>query len=108
MVAGFLGGVAEAFRPRISYGPMQLGGGDANNNNSFSPPPFQDAMMVAGLSGVGKSMDRLASYYMSLAEKTAPIIEVPSGINVDIVVLKGMPLRWRASAATEQVSDVIE
>jgi hypothetical protein len=108
MVAGFLGGVSEAFRPRISYAPIQLGGSDVNNNNSFSPPPMQDALMAAGLSGVGKSMDILARYYMSLAEKTAPIIEIPSGINVDIVVLKGLPLRWRASAATEQQSDVVE
>jgi len=108
MVAGFLSGVSEAFRPRISYAPIQLGGSDVNNNNSFSPPPIQDALMAAGLSGVGKSTDILARYYMSLAEKTAPIIEIPSGVNVDIVVLKGLPLRWRASAATEQQSDVVE
>ena len=107
MVAGFLGGISEAFRPRISYTPMQLGGGDTNNN-SFSPPPIQDALTAAGLSGVGKSMDSLASYYMTLARQTAPIIEIPSGVTVDIVVLKGLPLRWRASAATEQVSDIIE
>jgi conjugal transfer pilus assembly protein TraB len=108
MVAGFLSGVSEAFRPRISYAPMQLGGSDVTNNQSFSPPPMQDALLAAGLSGVGKATDILARYYLSLAEKTMPVIEIPSGINVDVVVLKGLPLRWRASAATEQVSDVIE
>lgn len=108
MVAGFLSGVSEAFRPRISYAPMQLGGSDVTNNNAFSPPPIQDALLAAGLSGVGKATDILARYYMSLAEKTMPVIEIPSGIPVDVVVLKGLPLRWRASAATEQGPDIIE
>jgi hypothetical protein len=40
--------------------------------------------------------------------KTAPVIEVSSGTKVDLVVLKGLPLRWKASAPSEQRSDIIE
>lgn len=47
----------------------------------------------AGLSsGVGKAMDRLAQYYISLAEKLYPVIEVDAGRMVDVVITKGAML----------------
>ena len=45
----------------------------------------------AGLgSGVGRAMDRLAQYYISLAEKTFPMIEVDAGRSVDVVLTEGV------------------
>jgi hypothetical protein len=108
MVAGFLSGLSEAFKPRISYAPIQLGSSDVTNNSAFSLPPIQDTLAAAGLAGIGKSMDRLTEFYTALAMKTAPVIEVSSGTTVDLVVLKGLPLRWKASAPSEQRSDIIE
>jgi conjugal transfer pilus assembly protein TraB len=108
MVAGFLSGLSEAFKPRISYAPIQLGSSDVTNNSAFSLPPIQDTLAAAGLAGIGKSMDRLTEFYTALAMKTAPVIEVSSGTKVDLVVLKGLPLRWKASAPSEQRSDLIE
>ena len=35
-------------------------------------------------------MDRLAQYYISLAEKTFPIIEVDAGRSVDVVLTEGV------------------
>ena len=44
----------------------------------------------AGLgSGVGKALDRLAQYYIKLAENTFPVIEVDAGREVDVVITKG-------------------
>ena len=108
MVAGFLSGLSEAFKPRISYAPIQLGSSDVTNNSAFSLPPIQDTLAAAWLAGIGKSMDRLTEFYTALAMKTAPVIEVSSGTKVDLVVLKGLPLRWKASAPSEQRSDIIE
>ena len=49
--------------------------------------------LKAGLSsGVGKAMDRLAQYYISLAEKLYPVIEVDAGRMVDVVITKGAML----------------
>jgi conjugal transfer pilus assembly protein TraB len=59
--------------------------------------------MAAGVSGVGKSMDMLAQYYIAQVQKIFPVIEVDAGRQVDIVVLKGMPLKFsvqRTSTAT--------
>lgn len=45
----------------------------------------------AGLgSGVGKALDRLAQYYIKLAEHTFPVIEVDAAREVDVVITKGV------------------
>ena len=45
----------------------------------------------AGLgSGVGKALDRLAQYYIKLAENTFPVIEVDAAREVDVVITKGV------------------
>ena len=40
--------------------------------------------------GVGSAMNRLANYYISLAEKIFPVIEVDAGRLVDVVLTKGV------------------
>lgn len=40
-------------------------------------------------SGIGKGVDRLANYYITLAEKMFPVIEVDAGRIVDIVLTQG-------------------
>lgn len=45
----------------------------------------------AGLgTGVGKALDRLAQYYIKLAENTFPVIEVDAAREVDVVITKGV------------------
>ncbi len=42
--------------------------------------------------GVGKALDKLTNYYIQLAEKMFPIIEIDAGREVDIVITKGISL----------------
>ncbi len=53
-------------------------------------------------SGVGSAMNRLANYYISLAEKVFPVIEIDAGRMVDVVLTKGVvieaPLNVGATA----------
>lgn len=42
--------------------------------------------------GMGKALDRLSQYYIQLAERTFPVIEVQAGRTVDLVVTQGVPL----------------
>lgn len=45
----------------------------------------------AGLgTGVGKALDRLAQYYIKLAEQTFPVIEIDAGREIDVVITKGV------------------
>jgi conjugal transfer pilus assembly protein TraB len=62
--------------------------------------------LEAGLStGVGRAMDRLAQYYITLAEKTFPVIEVDAGRTVDVVLTQGVTIDV-PDDATDQSTDV--
>ena len=50
--------------------------------------------------GVGKALDRLAQYYITLAEKVFPVIEVDAGRTVDVVLTQGIALEVPLDAAT--------
>ena len=55
--------------------------------------------VVPGLgTGVGRALDRLAQYYIKLAENTFPVIEVDAGREIDVVITKGVRMKistWR-------------
>ena len=51
--------------------------------------------------GVGRALDRLAQYYISLAEKVFPVIEVDAGRTVDVVVTQGISLQGSLDAASQ-------
>jgi conjugal transfer pilus assembly protein TraB len=55
--------------------------------------------------GVGKALDRLAQYYISLAEKVFPVIEVDAGRMVDVVVTQGVSLQGSLDADTQDRED---
>ena len=76
-----------------------IGQGISNSNTTFSTSPLGSvassgggaAGLRAGLgNGIGKALDRLAQYYITLAEKTFPIIEIDAGRQVDVVLTKGV------------------
>lgn len=53
----------------------------------------------AGLgSGVGRALDRLAQYYIKLAEQTFPVVEIDAGREIDVVITKGVRIDTPASS----------
>ena len=50
--------------------------------------------------GVGSAMNRLANYYISLAEKVFPVIEIDAGRMVDVVLTKGVVIDAPLNAGT--------
>lgn len=56
-----------------------------------SAPTDVNGILKQGFgTGVGKALDRLAQYYINLAERTFPVIEVQPGRVVDVVVTQGV------------------
>ncbi len=45
------------------------------------------------MEGASSAMERVASYYLAIAEAMWPVIEIPAGIEVDFLVQKGMTLQ---------------
>ncbi len=58
--------------------------------------------------GIGKAMDRLAQYYITLAEKTFPVIEIAAGRTVDVVLTKGIALEEDINLAWDDMADYEE
>jgi len=85
LMAGVASGIGQAFQQNattVSVSPL--------GSTSTVEPGKQ---LEAGLgSGVGKALDRLAQYYITLAEKVFPVIEVDAGRTVDVVVTQGLAL----------------
>jgi conjugal transfer pilus assembly protein TraB len=57
-----------------------------------------DALKAGVGSGVGRALDRLAQYYIKLAEQTFPVIEVDAGREIDVVITKGVRVEGGALA----------
>ena len=93
LVAGIGAGIGQAFQQSattVSTNPLgSIGTVDPGKQ-------FQ-----AGIgTGVGKALDRLSQYYITLAEKMFPIIEVDAGRTVDVVFTKGFSLEAEGAGGT--------
>ena len=83
LLAGVVSGIGQGLAiSATSYSTSALGTvATASGTDAF----------VAGLgTGVGKALDRLAQYYIKLAENTFPVIEVDAGREVDVVITRGV------------------
>ena len=58
----------------------------------------------AWAAGVGKALDRLAQYYIKLAEQTFPIIEIDAGREIDVVLTKGVRIDGAETAKASPTS----
>lgn len=93
LVAGIGAGIGQAFQQSattVSTNPLgSIGTVD------------QGKQFQAGIgTGVGKALDRLSQYYITLAEKMFPIIEVDAGRTVDVVFTKGFSLEAEGAGGT--------
>jgi len=82
MVAGFAEGIAKVLSvsmTTVSVSPL-------GSTQSIEPGK---ALQAGVLGGSSQAMERLARYYIDMAERLFPVIEVDAGRSVDVVVLQG-------------------
>ena len=83
LLAGVVSGIGQGFsQANTTYSTSPLG--------SVATASGGDAYRAGIGSGVGKALDRLAQYYIKLAENTFPVIEVDAGRQIDVVITKGV------------------
>ena len=83
LLAGVVSGIGQGFsQANTTYSTSPLG--------SVATTSGSEAYRAGIGSGVGKAMDRLAQYYIKLAEQTFPIIEIDGGHEIDVVLTKGV------------------
>lgn len=93
LVAGIASGIGHAFQQSsTTFSVSPLG-----STSTLDPGKQLEAGVGAG---VGRALDRLAQYYISLAEKVFPVIEIDAGRTVDVVVTQGFSLQSSLDAAS--------
>ena len=56
-------------------------------------------MQGAAVKGASDALDRLAQFYLDMAEEIFPVIEINAGRQVDVVVIQGTSLRISAKGS---------
>ncbi|RIY33830.1 hypothetical protein CJP74_00910 [Psittacicella melopsittaci] len=82
LAVGFLQGVSDAF---ASPNVIIPGYGNA-------PPSVGQMGLGGSLQGTSRALDRIANFYLTLANKMFPLIEVQAGVGVDLVVTSPIAL----------------
>lgn len=88
ILTGTLSSFASAFRPQ-SATVLQLG----TEDSGVFRYRFSDVLEAGALGGVGNALNKIADYYLKMADKIYPIIEVDAGREVEVFVLKGQELK---------------
>lgn len=99
LMTGIIAGIGQGFQQSATtYSTTALGSvGTVDSGKQFQ----------AGIgAGVGKALDRLSQYYITLAEKMFPIIEVDAGRVVDVVLTKGVTLGLGPAVDEGDYSDI--
>jgi len=102
ITAGVLSGLANAFKPQqaISYFRVEK---DDDSVKTLTPTAG-DVALGAGLSGVSNALNRVADFYLKLAEQMYPVIEIEAGREIEIIVVKGGKLSPQEKQKEETVT----
>jgi conjugal transfer pilus assembly protein TraB len=87
-----------------------IGSGLATSSTTYSTSALGTIASASGAdayraglgTGVGKALDRLAQYYIKLAENTFPVIEVDAGREIDVVITKGVRIDVPMTAGADR------
>jgi conjugal transfer pilus assembly protein TraB len=84
---GVLSGIGQGLAP------SNIGVNVAGSGESSTYFPNMSEVLRAGVAtGMSKSFDKVADFYLDLAEEALPTISVDAGRVVDIVILRGAQL----------------
>ena len=97
LMAGVVSGIGQGISTaNTTYSTSALG--------QVATTGGSDALRAGLGSGVGKALDRLAQYYIKLAEQTFPVIEVDAGREIDVVITKGVRIEGVDTAKASHTS----
>lgn len=100
LMAGFMQGVSEAFSVRQVPSINVTGTTGNGNSGKVIDPVYEQAfnsqaMQGAVIGGTGKALERIADFYLEMAENLYPVIEVDAAREIDFVVKKGTQLKLK-------------
>ena len=97
LLAGVVSGIGQGLATSsTSYSTSALG--------TIASTSGADAYRAGLGAGVGRALDRLAQYYIKLAENTFPVIEVDAGREIDVVITKGVRIDVPMAGTADRAS----
>lgn len=99
LMAGFLQGVAGAFDVRQvpSISITRAGQGDGVQSPVYEQAFDRNVLQAAGVGGVGSALERIADFYLEMAESIFPVIEIDAMRDVDFIVNRGMTVKFNST-----------
>lgn len=88
MMAGFLGGMSQAFDTH-PVPSLNLMSGMGSKTQQYQSIFSKDLLQGSAVKGAGQALDRVAKFYLEMAENLYPVIEIDAGKRIDIIVKKG-------------------
>lgn len=88
MQVAFLEGVAQVFNTSQVSVISTRSDGTVQYQDLLSG----DSLQAAAATGTGKTLERLAQYYLDMAEEIFPVIEIDAGRPVELIVNRGLSL----------------
>ena len=96
LLAGVVGGIGHGLSTYTSQTATTITDGTSAVN--VTPGKYAEAGIGGG---IGQALDRLANYYITLAEKTFPVIEIDAQRNGDLAFTQGIELDTPLPALAE-------
>ena len=90
LTAGFLEGLAGAF----DVNPVPVISTVGTHTTQYQSVYSRDALRSAAVSGAGKALDRVADFYLRLADSMFPVLEIDASRRIDIIVTEGVALEF--------------
>lgn len=105
LMAGFMQGVSSAFNVQKVPTINVTRGAEGGNVTPVYEQAFDsNALQSAGFKGAGSALERIADFYLEMAEGMFPVIEIDAMREVDFIVTKGMTVKFNES--TLKISDI--
>lgn len=82
IIAGFLSGVGEAFDSQYDITTQNWGGGTTTSRQTMDAGEVATAGLARGFS---QAANKLADFYLKMADQVAPVIEIEAGREVKII-----------------------
>ena len=103
LVSGFASGVAKAFDQNAVPVVQTQGIG----NTPLFQQSFSNQALQGGVSkGASTALDKIAAFYMKLAESMVPVVEINAGRQVDFILTKGMSFEVEGGVLESVVQSV--
>jgi conjugal transfer pilus assembly protein TraB len=98
MMASFLSGVSEAF----DVNPVPVVSTNPGSNTQYQSVWSEDMVQGAAAKGASKALDRIAQFYIDMAEGIFPVIEIDAGRQLDVIMTKGTKLQIRSTGESQK------